>query len=258
MKQYIVDAFTEEVFKGNQAAVCVMEEWPEDELMLNIAVENNFSETAFTVKNGDCYELRWFTPGGEIDLCGHATLATSFVVFNFYEKDATEICFSTRFSGKLYIKRQGDAFEMNFPRYEYEQAEVTAAMEEALGAKVKEAVLSRDLLMLLENEEAVINLKPDMEKLALLPGLCKAVTAQGTGFDSVSRVFVPDMGIPEDPVTGSTHCLIAPFWCAKLGKQELDCFQASARTGKMHLILDGDRVRIQGKAVLFAEAELRV
>lgn len=258
MEQYIVDAFTDKVFKGNQAAVCVMESWPDDEIMINIAVENNFSETAFTVKNGECYELRWFTPGGEIDLCGHATLATSFVVFNFYEKEANEICFSTRFSGKLTIKRIGDLFEMDFPRYKYEAVEVTSVMEEAIGAKVKEAYLSRDLLMILENEDIVANLKPDMEKLKDLPGLCIAVSAKGTDYDCVSRVFVPDMGIPEDPVTGSTHCLITPYWCEKLNKQELNCFQASKRSGSLHTILNNDRVKIQGKAVLFAKAELFV
>lgn len=147
---------------------------------------------------------------------------------------------------------------MDFPRYKYEAVEVTSAMEEAIGAKVKEAYLSRDLLMILENEDIVANLKPDMEKLKDLPGLCIAVSAKGTDYDCVSRVFVPDMGIPEDPVTGSTHCLITPYWCEKLNKHELDCFQASKRSGSMHTILNEDRVKIQGKAALFAKAELYV
>jgi len=258
MQQYIVDAFTDEVFKGNQAAVCVMDNWPEDKVMINIAVENNFSETAFTVKNGDCYDLRWFTPGGEIDLCGHATLATSFVIFNFYELEAQEICFNTKFSGKLYIKRIGDFYEMDFPKYEYKKIPVTEEMSDALGTNVLDAVLSRDLLMLLENEDTVSKLEPNMQKVKNLPGLCIAVTAKGTKYDSVSRVFVPGLGVPEDPVTGSTHCLITPYWCEKLGKDELDCFQASHRTGTMHTILAGDRVKLRGKAVLFAKAELYV
>lgn len=256
MQQYIVDAFTDEVFKGNQAAVCVMDSWPADELMQKIAVENNFSETAFTVKNGEEYDLRWFTPGGEIDLCGHATLATGFVILNFYEKAAQEICFTTKYSGKLHVKRVDDFYEMDFPRYEYKQITITDAMSDAIGAKVLDAVLSRDLLMVLENEEVVTNLKPDMEKLKQLPGLCISITAKGERYDSVSRVFVPELGVPEDPVTGSTHCLITPYWCEKLGKSELDCYQASARTGYMHTLLVGDRVKLRGKAALFAKAEL--
>lgn len=256
MIQYIVDAFTDKIFKGNQAAVCVMDNWPKDELMLNIANENNFSETAFTVKNGNNYELRWFTPIGEIDLCGHATLATSFVLFEFYEKEAQQITFSTKYSGELIVKRKVNFYEMDFPRYQYKQTEVTPLMEKALKAKILEAYLSHDLLLVLENEKAVINLNPDIELLKMLPGSCIAVTAKGSNYDCVSRVFVPNMAIPEDPVTGSSHCLITPYWCEKLGKHELNCFQASNRTGELHTILNGDRIIIQGKATLFSQAKL--
>ena len=160
MRQYVVDAFTNSVFHGNQAAVCVMEKWPSEELMMNITRENNFSETAFTVKEGNKWHLRWFTPGGEIDLCGHATLGTSFVLLNFYEKEADKVVFTT-LSGELIVTRKGDLYEMEFPAYELKPITVTSAMEEALGTSVKEAYIARDLLCVLDNEQAVLGVNPD-------------------------------------------------------------------------------------------------
>ena len=162
MRQYVVDAFTDSVFHGNQAAVCVMEKWPSEEMMMNITRENNFSETAFTVKEGEKWHLRWFTPGGEIDLCGHATLGTAFVLLNFYEKEADKVVFTT-LSGELIVTRKGNLYEMEFPAYELRPTTVTTAMEEALGAPIREAYIARDLLCVLDDEQAVLSLNPDLE-----------------------------------------------------------------------------------------------
>ncbi len=255
MRQYIVDAFTDTLFKGNQAAVCVMGDWPTDALMQDIARENNFSETAFAVREGDGYRLRWFTPGGEIDFCGHATLGASFVLLTFYEPDATEIVFHTQV-GSMVVNRRGDEFVMNFPAYVCHATDVTDAMTEALGVRPLEAYLDRDLLLVLPSEEDVRSLRPSQERLAQLDGLLVVVTAKGSAYDCVSRAFAPKLGIGEDPVTGSSHCMIAPYWCERLGKRELTCFQASERTGILRCGLDGDRVNVAGQAVLYSEGEI--
>ena len=214
MKQYIVDAFTNKVFAGNQAAVCILDEWPDDKLMQSIAKENNFSETAFVVKEGNTYHLRWFTPGGEIDFCGHATLGTAYVILNYYEKDQQEVSFNTQV-GKVIVKRKDDLYEMNFPAYTLNKVEVTDQMEEALGIRPIEAYIDRDLMLVLPDAASVRNLKPNLNKIKNLEGLLVAVTAPADqeGFDCISRIFAPKLGIPEDPVTGSTHCMITPYWC---------------------------------------------
>ena len=256
MKQFIVDAFSDHVFAGNQAAVCILDEWQTDEMMLNIARENNFSETAFAVKEDkDTYRLRWFTPDTEINLCGHATLATGYVILEHYDINIPSVTFKT-LSGDLIVRHKGDLFEMDFPAYKFEHVEVTDEMEEALGVRPIDAVLSRDLLMILDSEEAVKNLKPDLSKLGQLEGLIQAVTAKGSDYDCVSRVFAPQVGINEDPVTGSTHCLIAPYWAEKLGKNKLTAFQASKRTGILYCEVIGDRVKISGKAALYSISEI--
>lgn len=255
MKQYIVDAFTDTLFKGNQAAVCVMDEWIPNELMQNIAKENRFSETAFTVKEGEDYHLRWFTPGGEIDFCGHATLGTAYVLFHFYEKDAETIDFKTQV-GILQVQKNEDTFVMNFPAYHCNPIPVTDVMKDAIGADVLEAYLDRDLLLVLQDENTVINLKPDQKKMEKLDGLLLGVTAKGTAYDCVSRIFAPKMGVPEDPVTGSTHCMITPYWCKKLGKNQLTCYQASERSGELYTGLSGNRVTIAGKAVLYSIGDI--
>ncbi len=256
MKQFIVDAFSDHVFAGNQAAVCILDEWQTDEMMLNIAKENNFSETAFAVKEDkDTYRLRWFTPDTEINLCGHATLATGYVILEHYDINIPSVTFKT-LSGDLIVKHKGDLFEMDFPAYKFDHVEVTDEMEEALGVRPIDAVLSRDLLMILDSEEAVKNLKPDLSKAGQLEGLIQAVTAKGSDYDCVSRVFAPQVGINEDPVTGSTHCLIAPYWAEKLGKNKLTAFQASKRTGILYCEVMGDRVKISGKAALYSISEI--
>ncbi|MBQ3376110.1 MAG: PhzF family phenazine biosynthesis protein [Erysipelotrichaceae bacterium] len=257
MKQYIVDAFTDTLFKGNQAAVCVMDSWPEDKLMENIAKENNFSETAFTVKEKDIYNLRWFTPSGEVDFCGHATLGTSFVLFNYYEKDAEEITFMTQ-KGRFTVTRDKDLYVMNFPAYTCHKIEVTDQMAKAIGVRPLEAYIDRDLLLVLSKAEDVFNCKPDQDKVKQLDGLTVAVTAPSDDprYDSVSRVFVPKLNIPEDPVTGSTHCLIAPYWSKRLNKKELVCYQASERSGILYIKLQDDRVSIAGNAVLYSVGDI--
>ena len=257
MKQYIVDAFADKVFCGNQAAVCVLDSWISDSLMQNIAKENNFSETAFTVKEGDKYHLRWFTPASEIDFCGHATLGTAFVLFNFYEKDVDKITFKTQV-GELSVEKQGGLFKLNFPAYRCNKIEVTDKMEEALGLRPKEAYIDRDLLLVLENAEQVRALSPNQNKLKELKGLCIVVTAPSDSpeYDCVSRVFCPELGLMEDPVTGSSHCMIAPYWCDRLGKEKLVCFQASERTGVLYAERKGDRIILSGKAVLYSEENI--
>ena len=205
MKYYIVDAFTDKLFGGNQAGVCFLDEWLDDELLQNIAAENNLAETAFVMKHENYYDLRWFTPTTEIDLCGHATLASAFVVANFLDHGRTSMDFHTK-SGVLSVKKIDDLFEMDFPSRNPIEIEVTPLMEQALGVSVLEAHKSRDLLLLLENEEQVLNLQPDFNKIELIPN-CFAVivTAKGESADFVSRFFAPGAGIPEDPVTGSSH-----------------------------------------------------
>lgn len=255
MKQYIVDAFTDKVFSGNQAAVCVLEKWIDDELMQNIATENNFSETAFAVAEKDGYLLRWFTPAGEIDFCGHATLGTAFVILNYYCKNKKRIRFFTQI-GEITVNRKDNIYEMDFPAYKLNKISVTDNMTQAIGVKPTEAYIDRDLLLVLDSEEAVINLKPNQEKMKKLDGLCIAVTAKGKTFDCVSRVFAPELDVAEDPVTGSTHCMIAPYWADKLGETDITAFQASKRTGVLYCKAIGERVIISGKAVLYSVADI--
>lgn len=257
MKQYVVDAFTDEVFHGNQAAICIMEQWLSDELMMNITRENNFSETAFAVKEGEKFHLRWFTPGGEIDLCGHATLACAYVLFRFYIPDANKVVFFT-LSGDLTVSKTGDLLEMEFPAYKLESVPVTDAMIDAIGAVPSEAYMGRDLLCVFDNEDTVRNLTPDMEKLLSLDGLLLQVTAPGKTTDSVSRSFAPKLKVTEDPVCGSGHCHIVPYWAEKLGKKDIVAYQASKRGGTLYCRMSGDRVFMAGKAALFSECELYI
>ena len=259
MKQFIVDAFTNKIFGGNPAGVCILKNFPSDEIMLNIARENNLSETAFAVREKNFYKLRWFTPTTEIDFCGHATLATAFIIFTQIEKNSDSIEFET-LRGKFFVTKNKNRIEMNFPAYEYKKIPVTAEMSEAIGEKVLEAYLSRDLLLVIESAEKVKSLQPNFELLKNLDGMIQAVTAKNSdeNFDCVSRIFAPKIKILEDPVTGSTHCLIAPIWSKKLQKNILRCYQASERGGNLICEVTGERVKISGEAVLFAKSELNI
>lgn len=257
MKQYVVDAFTDRVFHGNQAAVCVLHQWPAEALMMHITRENNFSETAFTVKKGEAWHLRWFTPGGEIDLCGHATLATAYVLFRFFEPEAEKVVFNT-LSGPLTVTRNGELLEMEFPAYDLKPVEVTDAMEAALGVRPLEAYMARDLLCVLEDETQVRELAPDLEKIRQLEGLLLHVTARGRNEDCVSRSFAPKLSVAEDPVCGSGHCHIIPYWADTLGREELVAFQASRRGGTLYCRREGQKIFLAGKAALYSIDELQL
>lgn len=257
MRQYVVDAFTDQVFQGNPAAICVMDSWLSDELMMNITCENNLSETAFAVPEGEGYRLRWFTPGGEIDLCGHATLAAGYIITRFVQPGLETVRFET-LSGTLSVTKNGDLFEMDFPAYDLLPVPVTDEMEAAMGARPMEAYIGRDLLCVFDNEDTIRNLAPDMEKLCTLDGLLLQVTAKGKDFDCVSRSFAPKLNVSEDPVCGSGHCHIVPYWLRKSGKESLVAYQASKRSGILYCSLNGDRVKMCGKAALYSTAEINV
>lgn len=255
MKYYVVDAFADRVFAGNPAGVCPLEAWPDDALMQSIAAENNLAETAFFVKGADGYDLRWFTPEAEIDLCGHATLASAYVVANFVEPGADSIRFHTK-SGLLGVEKKGELYEMNFPARMPQPVEITPEMSEVIGAPVQEAHMSRDLLLLVESEELVRGLQPDMAGIRRLPGFGTIVTARGESADFVSRFFVPEVGVPEDPVTGSAHSTLIPFWAPRLGKEEMVARQLSKRGGTLYCRNCGERVTMAGNAALYLVGEI--
>ena len=256
MKQYIVDAFTNKPFSGNPAAVCVMECWPDEVFMKKLAMENNLSETAFIVKELEGYHLRWFTPETEVELCGHATLASSFVILNYYEKESSEVHFNT-LSGELIVRRKGDLYEMDFPTYELKSIPVNDEMEAAFGVRPIKAVLGLDLVCVFENEDIIRTMKPDFQLLMKLEGRIQNVTAAGREVDCVSRSFAPKLGIAEDPVCGSAHCQIADYWARQLDKKEIDAYQASKRGGFLHCELLGNgRIAISGEASVVAVSEI--
>lgn len=257
MKYYVVDAFAEKVFGGNPAGICVLDKWLSDKLMQDISSENNLSETAFTVKNTDGYHLRWFTPRGEIDLCGHATLATAYILMRFYEPETDKIIFQTK-SGQLEVTRRNNLYEMDFPAYSLTPVEVTEEMTTAIGVRPVEAWKGRDLICVLENEEQVYNAEPNQDKVLGLDGLLLHVTAKGEKYDCVSRTFAPKMGVAEDAVCGSGHCHIIPLWADKQKKETLVARQASKRGGTLYCRKYGNRIKIAGNAVLYSEAELLI
>lgn len=257
MKQYIVDAFTNKVFSGNPAAVCVMDKWPEKAWMMQLAAENNLSETAFVVKEETGYHLRWFTPGTEVELCGHATLASAFVILNYYEPDAKQVEFST-LSGMLTVVRKGNLYEMDFPTYELKEIPVTDAMEAAFGSLPIKAILGLDLICVFESDEIVRDMNPDQSLLMKIEGRIQNVTAKGKDIDCVSRSFCPKLAVPEDPVCGSAHCQIADYWSRELNKDNIIAYQASKRGGTLHCHITGNgRIKISGEAVLFAISEIQ-
>ncbi|UQS85956.1 PhzF family phenazine biosynthesis protein (plasmid) [Nicoliella spurrieriana] len=257
MKMYVVDAFTDKLFNGNPAAVCPVNEWPTNQVMQNIAMENRFSETAFMIKRADAeYDLRWFTPGGEIELCGHATLASGYIIFqNDAPKSSDTITFNTQ-SGPLRVTKKDDLYEMEFPSYELKSVPVTDQMTAAFGVRPTEAYLGRDLLAVFENEEQIRAMQPDLEKLKSLDGLLQNVTALGKDYDCVSRSFAPKLNVPEDPVCGSGHCHIIPYWAKRLGKDELTAFQASQRSGVLYCNYQGTTTKLAGKAVIYSTGDL--
>jgi predicted PhzF superfamily epimerase YddE/YHI9 len=254
-----VDAFADRAFVGNPAAVCVLDETASDDLMQKIAMEMNLSETAFLQHRDDgTWDLRWFTPTVEVDLCGHATLASAHVLWNEHGISEPELSFATR-SGALHARKVGDAIELNFPAVRGQEQQPPAGLLEALGASARTVLRNRmDWLVELESADTVRRLAPDMHRLESLPARGVIVTAASdtAEFDFVSRFFGPGSGVPEDPVTGSAHCALAPFWADRLGRTSLTGYQASARGGVVGVMLDGDRVRLLGHAVTVMRGEL--
>lgn len=255
---YQVDAFTKEVFKGNPAAVCPLENWLQTDLMQKIALENNLSETAFFVKNGDVYEIRWFTPTFEIDLCGHATLASAFVIFEVLKLEENVINFHSHKSGKLSVEKNGDVLTLDFPSRPVQKAEAPKGLIEAIGKTPKEIFKTRDYFLVYENEQEILEITPNFSKLLEIDAHGFIVTAKGENSDFVSRFFAPEVGVFEDPVTGSSHCNLIPFWAERLGKNELFGKQISARGGELFCELRDDRVKIGGNAVLYLKGEIYV
>ena len=261
MKYYVADAFTSELFKGNPAGVCILQEELSEETMQKIAFENNLAETAFLAEKDGTYFLRWFTPETEIDLCGHATLATAFIVMNYINTEIDCISFQTK-SGELTVQRNADVFTMDFPsRKPVETSIDTKAFEEALGCEILGSYLSRDLLLLVKDEKTVLGLKPDIHKLSLISkdiGFAVIVTAKGDKCDFVSRFFAPNAGISEDPVTGSSHSTLIPFWSERLCKEKMTAKQLSPRGGTLFCENHAQRVKIGGKAVCYLKGNLEI
>lgn len=250
-----IDAFTSRPFSGNPAVVYRLDAWLADSLMQQIAAEHNQAETAFVVREGAGWHIRWFTPTVEIPLCGHATLATAHVLFELYGEPGERLDFRC-LSGALSVSREQGRLVLDFPTQRAAEVAVSAELEQALGVPVLAAQQGNELLAVLESEQAVRDCQPDMKALARLPGLGVIVTAPGLKHDFVSRYFAPGIGIDEDPVTGSTHCLLIPYWAERLGKIELRAYQCSARGGELHCRLQGERVKIAGQAVLVAGGTL--
>ncbi|NBG87805.1 PhzF family phenazine biosynthesis protein [Isachenkonia alkalipeptolytica] len=256
MKYYVVDAFSENIFGGNPAGVCILEEPIEKELMQQIAAENNLSETAFVFEVADGYELKWFTPTAEVDLCGHATLATAHIIATKIHPDVKRMKFNT-LSGILEVEKQGELYRMNFPSRKPKLAMWTNDMEAALGIKQGKAYLSRDLVIPLENEKMVKEVRPDFKKLAMLDhGMGVIVTAKGEDVDFVSRCFYPKIGVDEDPVTGSAHAALTPYWSEVLNKKVMVAKQLSKRGGTVYCEDQGERVVVSGKASTYLEGEI--
>lgn len=254
---YQVDAFTSRLFGGNPAAVIPLEEPLDDRLMQSIAAENNLSETAFPVREGDVYRLRWFTPTLEVDLCGHATLATAHVLFETGAVSGDSVRFETQ-SGTLTVTREGDLLGMDFPSRPPEPIRCEDELVDALDQWPAEVHLARDLMAVFDDEETIRSMKPDFRKIAALDAFAVMVTAPGKGSDFVSRFFVPKAGIPEDPVTGSAHCTLVPYWANRLGKSDLHALQVSERGGELFCENRGDRVFLRGRAVLYLRGEIEV
>jgi PhzF family phenazine biosynthesis protein len=255
---YQVNAFTSRLFSGNPAAICPLQRWLPDAVLQGIAAENNLAETAYYIPNGDGYELRWFTPTVEVDLCGHATLATAYVIWEIRrESSAARLNFGYR-GGRLAVDKDRDRYFLDFPSRPPGECKVDAAVAAGLGAQPELILAARDYLCVFESEGQVRKLVPDMVRLAAVDRYAVIATAPGRDCDFVSRFFAPAQGIPEDPVTGSAHCTLIPYWARRLGKTSLFARQISWRGGDLWCEDRGDRVRIGGCAVKFLEGEIEL
>jgi len=255
---YQIDAFTDKLFGGNPAGVVPLQEWLDDETMQKIGLENNLSETAFFVKEGDHYHIRWFTPTSEVPLCGHATLGSSFVIFNFIEKENQRLLFNSK-SGELIVEREGDLLSLNFPTAKPEPVEMTDQFLNAFPVKPIEVLFAKDTyFFLFEKEKQIREMKPDYNAIANINAHAVIITAKGEEVDFVSRFFAPKIGINEDPVTGFAHTLLTPYWSEKLNKKEMSALQVSPRGGNLFVEDMDARVKISGKGVLYLTGEINI
>lgn len=257
LKLYQVDAFTERLFGGNPAAVVPLTAWLPDDVLQSIAGENNLSETAFFIPAGEGFQLRWFTPVREVDLCGHATLATAHVLFNILGHDQPVIRFDTR-SGPLFVEKQGERLAMNFPADPPAPCAMIETLVRGLGRQPLAVLAASDYLAVFDSESTVRAIRPDQSLLAQLDRRGVIITAPGDEVDFVSRVFAPKYGIPEDPVTGAAHCALAPYWAERLGKRTLEARQISQRGGEISCTVREDRVMLVGSAVTYLEGDIHV
>jgi PhzF family phenazine biosynthesis protein len=254
---YQVDAFASRQFAGNPAAVVPLQQWLPDSVLQSIAAENNLAETAFFVPLGDTFHLRWFTPLAEVDLCGHATLASAFVLFSELGFPHAEVRFDT-LSGRLGVRRSGSRLVMDFPATPAHPVAVSKELIHAVGLKPKEVLQSRDIVFIYEDSSQVAKLQPHMEALTQCVPFGLIATAPGTDCDFVSRFFAPAKGVPEDPVTGSAHCTLVPYWAQRLGKVDFFARQVSRRGGEIWCGLEGDRVRLEGEAAFYLRGTITV
>jgi len=254
---YQIDAFASRAFAGNPAGVCLLDEWLSDGILQSIAAENNLPETAFLVKHGTHYDLRWFSPEVEIDLCGHATLASGHVIFEYVGHDSNRIVFMSK-SGELSVEKKDSLLFLDFPSRKPERYAPPEGVDKIFGHSPSQVLSSRDLLLVFDDESIIRDLTPDFNAIAQLDHFAVIATAPGKNSDFVSRFFAPGAGIPEDPVTGSAHCTLIPYWSERLDKTELHAFQLSKRGGELFCIDRGDRVSIGGKAVIYMSGIIEI
>jgi PhzF family phenazine biosynthesis protein len=255
---YEVLAFTSRLFAGNPAGVCILNEWLPDQLLQKIAAENNLAETAFLIERGSFYDIRWMTPTVEMDLCGHATLASAHVLFHHRGLSGDTVRFQSHSAGELKVDRSDDRLVLDFPSRPAQTSEAPARLKEGLGAQPREVFKGRDYLTVFESEAEVAALAPDFDILIELDANGVIVTAPGDDCDFVSRYFAPRVGVPEDPVTGSAHCALIPYWAKRLGKSELHARQLSPRGGELFCEDRGPRVGIGGTAITYIDGKMNV
>ncbi len=254
---YQIDAFANEVFSGNPAGVCLLDEWLRDDALQSIAAENNLPETAFLVRRENYYDLRWFTPQVEIDLCGHATLASGHVIFEYVDPGAGQVKFMSK-SGKLSVKKRDGLLYLDFPSRKPAACTLSDGIDVMLGSAPSDILASRDLMVVFDDEDTIRAMTPDYDALSRLEYFAVIVTAPGRESDFVSRFFAPGAGIPEDPVTGSAHCTLVPYWAKRLKKSNLHALQLSARGGELFCTDMGDRVEIGGRAVTYLSGMIAI
>lgn len=258
IKIYQIDAFTDKIFSGNPAAICPLAQWLDDAILQKIAMENNLAETGFVVKENDSYQIRWFTPTVEVDLCGHATLAAAYVLFNHLKFSGDEILFHSR-SGTLSVRRNNELFTLNFPGDIFESVELTPQLAAAFRIKPKEVYKGKtDYMFIFDNEAQINSLQPDFHAISNLKARGVIVTAKGNQVDFVSRFFAPQSGINEDPVTGSAHTTLIPYWSGLLNKKKLKAIQLSPRKGYLQCNYLGERVEIGGQARTYMTGEIEI